>query len=135
MRDSLKNFAEKGDVDGVRRLLAKGVPVDVIENGRYNETPLLVAARAGHLEVVRLLLTSRANVNHIDNDFFSPVTAAARAGKWAVVRVFAERGGDFSVRDGYGKSGLDYLQRCRSKRIRTEIATLLAQRRGAAEIG
>ena len=133
MQNNLTIFAEKGDVSSVRRLLAEGVPVDAIENGRFNVTPLLVAARGGHLEVVRLLLTSGANINFIDNDFFSPVTAAARAGKWTVVRALAEMGGDFTVRDGYGKSGFDYLQRCRSKRIRTGIAALLAQQRSAAE--
>ena len=74
----------------------------LIDNGRFNVTPLQVAARAGHLEVVTVLLAAGANVNHFDHDDFSPVTSAARAGKWGVVRVLAEHGGDFHNCDGHG---------------------------------
>ncbi|MCA9194835.1 MAG: ankyrin repeat domain-containing protein [Planctomycetales bacterium] len=127
MRKSLRYCAEKGDVESVKQMLSEGVSVDVIENGRFNETPLLAAARAGHQEIVELLLNSGANINYQDNDNFSPLTAAARAQKWSIVHLLATRGADFSKRDGYGKSGLDYLQRCRSKRTRTEISSILAQ--------
>jgi ankyrin repeat protein len=128
MDDNLTRLAEEGDADGVRRLLEQGAFVDVIENGRFNETPLQVAARSGHLEVVNRLLAAGANVNHVDNDGFSPVTSAARAGRWRVVKVLAEAGGDFRVYDGHGKTGYDYLRRCRGKRNRAEIEAVLARR-------
>ena len=55
-------------------MLDEGTPVDYIDNGRFNVTPLQVAARAGHLDIVKLLLERGANVNHFDHDDFSPVT-------------------------------------------------------------
>jgi len=73
---------------------------------------------AEDLEIVKMLLAAGANVNHYDHSDFSPVTSAARAGKWDVVQVLAEHGG-VQKRDGRGKSGYDYLRRCRGKRNRT----------------
>jgi ankyrin repeat protein len=128
MFDGLTRLAEEGDESGVRAMLEQGTPVDVIDNGRFNVTPLQVAARAGHLEVVKVLLAAGANVNHVDHDSFTPVTSAARARKWLVVRLLAEHGGDFRKRDGHGKSGYDYLRRCRGKRNRAAIETVLTER-------
>ncbi|WP_165250939.1 ankyrin repeat domain-containing protein [Paludisphaera soli] len=132
MFSGLTKLAEEGDVEGVRTMLDAGTPVDFIDNGRFNATPLEVAARAGRLEVVRLLLGRGADVNHVDHDGFSPVTSAARAGEWAVVAMLAEHGGDFRQPDGHGKSGSDYLRRCRGKRNRAAVEAALA-RRGASE--
>lgn len=128
MSESLHELAREGDVEGVRRLLAEGVPVDVIDNGRFNETPLMVAAREGHYEVVQVLLDAGANVNHVDHDGFSPVTAAGKAGKWPVMRLLAQHGGDFHLRDGHGKNGHFYLKRCRGKRTRAAIQVAFESR-------
>lgn len=130
MFQGLTKLAQEGDEAGVRRMLEAGTPVDIIDNGRFNMTPLQVAAHAGHLEIVKLLLAAGANVNHVDHDDFTPVTSAARAGKWAVLKVLAEHGGDFHKCDGHGKSGYEYLKRCRGKRNREAIEAVLAQRAG-----
>jgi hypothetical protein len=128
MFSGITKLAQDGDEPGVRRMLDEGTPVDWIDNGRFNMTPLQAAAWAGHLEVVRLLLVRGANVNHVDHDGFSPVTSAAEAGRWAVLKVLAEQGGDFREIDATGRNGLDYLRRCRSKRLRDEIEAILARR-------
>jgi ankyrin repeat protein len=128
MFGGMTKLAEEGDESGVRRMLEQGTPADVIDNGRFNVTPLQAVARSGHLEVVKLLLARGADVNHVDHDGFSPVTSAARAGRWGAVMVLAEHGGDFRGCDGHGKSGYDYLRRCRGERIRAEIEAVLARR-------
>ena len=56
----LEAAARKGFSCILKLLLDKGVPVDALS--RY-ETPLIVAARAGHCEVVNVLLDHGANIN------------------------------------------------------------------------
>jgi ankyrin repeat protein len=60
-----------GNVDTVRELLTKGVPVDVREDFclhymQNEQTALMYAAAGGHLEIVRLLLRAGADVNARD---------------------------------------------------------------------
>ena len=125
---SINDLAKLGDIAGIQRLLEQGVPVDFIDNGRFNETALQIAGRHGHLETVELLLAAGANVNHEDHDGFSPVTSAARPKQWAVVKKLIEHGADAHVKDGYGMSAADYLSRCRSQRVRGEIEEVLTRR-------
>src|SRR3954471_1807072 len=66
--------AKAGDIDKVREMLDKGVPVDTREDytvdrdyyQQSEQTALMYAAGGGHLEVVRILLKAGANVNAID---------------------------------------------------------------------
>jgi ankyrin repeat protein len=53
-----------GQVPTVQLLLKHGAQVDFV--GEEGETPLLLAAAGGHHEVVRVLLTEGAAVNHAD---------------------------------------------------------------------
>lgn len=122
---SLNAAASAGDLDAVRRFLADGVDVDFIANGRFNSTALQEAARAGHLAVVRMLLQVGADPNHVDNDFFTPANSAARAGNWEVVKFLVWEGADFYVADGRGRSAADYLSRCRSKRVQSEVLAVV----------
>lgn len=126
MNDELTRFAQAGDLAGVRRCLDAGVPVDWISNGRFNETPLQLASRAGHEAVARTLLAAGANARHEDNDGFTPVTAAARAKQWTVVLLLIEHGADPSVPDGYGHAARDYLRQCGDKRWRERIEAALS---------
>jgi hypothetical protein len=127
----LTQLAQQGDLEGVRQLIERGVLVDFIENGRYNDTPLMVAAREGHVTVMQYLLDQGANVNYYDNDLFSPVTAAGGAEQWLALKLLAERGGDFEHHDATGRCGCDYLARCRSKVMRAAIEAVLKQREAA----
>jgi len=66
---TLFEAASKGDAEVVRALLAKGVPVDIRDNRNgpnWDQTPLMYAARYGHLGVVDLMLDAGADVSAND---------------------------------------------------------------------
>jgi len=71
----LHDFAERGDLDGVRRLLDSGVPVDALDE--RDETALHGAAAFGHTEVLRVLLERGAAVDQTDGDQFRTALMAA----------------------------------------------------------
>lgn len=74
--DALSAAARRGDAAAVTKLLDEGV--DVNTKFRYDVTALSYAADHGHLEVVRVLLARKAEVN-IKDTFYgaSPLTWAA----------------------------------------------------------
>lgn len=60
--EDLRDAALAGSTDKVRQLLDAGTPVDS-KAPRHGQTPLLIAAWRGRLEVVRLLVERGADVN------------------------------------------------------------------------
>jgi ankyrin repeat protein len=63
--DKLCEAALAGDLQKMKMLLARGVPVDAryVDNG----TPLVIAAYKGHRDICQLLLERKAQVNAKDN--------------------------------------------------------------------
>lgn len=57
--------AAYGQINSVQLLLKNGAVLDKL--GPEHETPLLLAANGGHHDVVRLLLSKGADVNHTDD--------------------------------------------------------------------
>ncbi|MCA1555998.1 MAG: ankyrin repeat domain-containing protein [Acidobacteria bacterium] len=85
--------ARKGDAAAVRALLDKGV--DVNTKFRYDATALSYASDRGHLEVVKLLLERKADVN-VKDTFYgaTPLIWAAQKGHAEIVRALLERGAE-----------------------------------------
>lgn len=108
---SINTLARTGDLAGVKRRLAEGVPVDVIDNGRAKTTPLQEAAWAGHVDIVRLLIAAGANVSHVDIDGFSPASQAAGNRHWEVVFLLAEAGANLDEIDGSGFTARHYIEK------------------------
>jgi hypothetical protein len=89
-RTQLIRAVESGDLDWVRRLLARGLPVDATEE--LGMTALMAACRFGQVEVARFLVAHGASI-HAENCLGeTPLSAAAWRGHVEVGRLLAERG-------------------------------------------
>ena len=69
-------------------------------------TPLLYAARDGHLEIARILLASKANVNETDANAITPLIMAIVNNRLDVARLLMENGADIHAADWYGRTPL-----------------------------
>ena len=91
LNEDLRQAAMKGDVEGVKGLLAKGAEVDAASE--FGATALIFAADRGHVEVVKVLLERGADVNRKDTTYqSSPITWAAYNGHAEVVALLLDRG-------------------------------------------
>ncbi|RYO86962.1 hypothetical protein DL764_008929 [Monosporascus ibericus] len=106
---SLRWAVETGDVEVVKLLLDKGADVTVANKDGW--TPLIAASSKGHVDVVRLLLTT-AGVNADLNDSESgqtPLSWAAANGCEAVVQALLDTGKvDTNSRDNNGRTPLQW---------------------------
>jgi uncharacterized protein len=91
-----------GDVRIVLDLLGRGTDVDARD--RYGQTALMLAAHAGHREVVETLMAYRANLNITAKFKLSAWMLAIAAGQAEVASLLAKAGADLSLR-GTGAPG------------------------------
>lgn len=93
LKEELFAAVRKGDAAAVKALLDKGV--DVNTKFRYDATALSYASDRGHLEVVKLLLERKAEVN-VKDTFYNatPIIWAAQKGHAEVVRALLEKGAE-----------------------------------------
>jgi len=71
---SLYEAVEEGDVEEVKRLIAKGADVNAADQEHKDKvTPLCVAAEEGHAEIVKTLLEHGAKVDANDSHGYTPL--------------------------------------------------------------
>jgi ankyrin repeat protein len=92
----------RGKVQHVHELLEQGFHVD--SRNRHGQTTLMVAAHAGHREVVEALIAHRANLNVTAKYGLSALMLAIVAGYTDIARLLADAGADLSLR-GSGAPG------------------------------
>jgi ankyrin repeat protein len=109
--DDLYDAAQRGDVEKVRMLLARGANFNVIDK-ISGQTPLTIAAYFGHIETVKLLLDHGVPVDQQNNDgatalvFAASTEFAASNADSELVRLLLARGADVNHRDKYGRTPL-----------------------------
>eukprot|EP00965_Chrysotila_dentata_P230638 6197884-Pleurochrysis_carterae.AAC.4 len=130
--------AEKGDVKTMKSFLSKPHGSDALafvgENGR---TPLLAAARFGHVRVVTLLLDAGAEVDAQNDSGVTPIMVcstallqscptpkklnatpvAAAAGHYECVQRLLGHGACISTVDDTGKSAMDWAREAGQQRV------------------
>ena len=92
----------RGNVQDICDLLDRGANVDARD--RHGQTALMLAAHAGHREVVEALIARRSNVNMTAKHGLSALMLALVAGHEEVARILADAGTDLSLQ-GTGASG------------------------------
>lgn len=101
-RDRLLAAADGGDLERVKELLEKGVPVDVQD--QHGWTPLMLAALQGHDKTVALLLGQGADIEAQDINGTTALMAAASSGWLAVIKRLMKAGADMDVEDNAGET-------------------------------
>ncbi len=100
-------LAARGDLEGVRRQLAMGVPVDA-KLPYSEETPLMLAAkdRRASLEMIKFLLSHGANPNTYDYVDYAPLGLAAKNGNLEKMRYLLQAGADVQLQGRHGYTAL-----------------------------
>ena len=107
--EAIHSAARMRDVEAVRRELAAGVDVDVVNgraaNGDGGNTALWFAAQGpwpGGVEVARLLINAGADINRKCEHGRTALQIAAAWGHLDVVQLLIENGADPTIRDDEG---------------------------------
>lgn len=85
--------ARDGDISNVQELLSKGHSVNE-QTKRSYATPLIFAASAGKVEMVKLLLKRGANPNQCTWGDVCPIWWATQSGSYETVKTLIEAGAD-----------------------------------------
>ncbi|XP_036065876.1 kinase D-interacting substrate of 220 kDa B isoform X2 [Oryzias melastigma] len=119
---SLFNYVEEEDLPAIIAHLEKFRDVDSrSDNG---QTPLMVAAELGNLEIVQEFIKRGANVDLDDIDCWTALISAAKEGHIEVVRELLENHANLEHRDLGGWTALMWA----SYKGRTDVAELLLEK-------
>ncbi|KAG7473335.1 hypothetical protein MATL_G00094700 [Megalops atlanticus] len=107
-------IAAQNGHETVVKLLLEHYRVDTEQTGTVifdgyvfeGATALWCAARAGHFEVVRMLVLHKANVNHATLTKSTPLLAACFNGDLDIVQLLVEHDADISLVDNYNNTCL-----------------------------
>nr|XP_020446551.1 kinase D-interacting substrate of 220 kDa isoform X2 [Monopterus albus] len=119
---SLFSYVEEENLAAIKTHLDKFRDVDSrSDNG---QTPLMVAAEQGNLDIVQELIRRGANVNLDDIDCWTALISAAKEGHIEVVRELLENNANLEHRDMGGWNSLMWA----AYKGRTDVAQLLLEK-------
>jgi hypothetical protein len=106
--EALVDAAGQDRIEEVTRLLGKKADINfvykwTVDGKEYAKTPLMGAAAGGHAEVVKFIITRKANVNLADP--CQGITALHRAsdlGNVPMMELLISKGAKHDVRDKFG---------------------------------
>jgi TonB family protein len=127
---SLRDWAQAGEAQSVRNLLAEGAPdLDAADGTGW--TALMYAVEDGHDEIVEMLLQAGASPNLQNQAGETALHLAARRGRTASARLLLRAGADFGLRDSEGRTPLyRAIERRRADIIEMLQAAAVAKGRG-----
>ncbi|CAL4172821.1 unnamed protein product, partial [Meganyctiphanes norvegica] len=103
---ALYDASDRGDLDEVKRL-TEGKCEDVDKpHGAYNWTPLNIAARENHTQVVKLLLSCKPDVELQSTVGWTALHDAAYYGSLDMINSLIDYGADVNIQDARGRTAL-----------------------------
>jgi ankyrin repeat protein len=99
---SFETALERGRVDVVKEVLREHPELLEPPLERRSDTPLLLAAEHGQLEVVRVLLDLGATLDYTGRWGLDPLGGAAQSGNVEILRLMLERGAKVNAASGRG---------------------------------
>jgi hypothetical protein len=101
----LNYFAWKGMIESVNRmLLIKGIEIE--SKDMFGDTPLILAALRGSVEICKLLLEHGAKIESKNIDGFTPLLCACQEGHLSVVSLLIDRGANVEASTILGSRSL-----------------------------
>ncbi|XP_023475348.2 kinase D-interacting substrate of 220 kDa isoform X9 [Equus caballus] len=116
---SVINYVEEENIPALKALLEKCKDVD--ERNECGQTPLMIAAEQGNLEIVKELIKNGANCNLEDLDNWTALISASKEGHVHVVEELLKYGATVEHRDLGGWTALMWA----CYKGRTEVVELL----------
>ena len=111
MGASIYKLAERGDLDGVRSQVNRGVDVNKVDH--YGNSALMSAGRWGREDVVLFLLKKGADINTQNNFGYTALMESARFGQIEMVKLLVSRGA--GVRGYVQNDNLTAIDLCPTK--------------------
>lgn len=99
-------LASENNYQLLETVLAGDLHASLEHTDRHGQTPLNLAARLGHYQVVKALLDAGANVDHADVDGWTALRAAAWGGHTQVVELLLEAGANVDYCDADQRTAL-----------------------------
>lgn len=104
---TLLQASHRGMTPIVKALIEKNSKPEWVDAASdENITPLIAASSEGHLEIVKMLVNAKANVNLKDKDQTSALMAAAARGHTDIVEVLLEAGANVNEQNVDGHTAL-----------------------------
>ena len=104
-----KEKTTEGLIKSIHLLLAGGANVNAEDDGGYSSLDLAVINN--NIEAVKLLLEYHCNINHVNQDSFTPLHSACRYGLQDVASLLIASGADLTIPDGQGRTAVQLAQR------------------------
>jgi len=128
----LVNAAHTGDLGTVVRLVSSKVDPDIRVKEKGNNTALNLAARSGHVQVMKFLFERKADPNSRNDFAETPIMCAANRARGNICRMLLEQRADVNALDENGDNALDFLgmgNSARKKDCREALRKAGCQRR------
>ena len=86
----------------ILKFLKAGIDVNI--KGRFGVTPLLLATRKGHLDIVKKLVQKGADVNIATKSNYTPLFSASALGHFEIAKFLVLKGANVNVADSFTKT-------------------------------